>query len=68
MGEFARRGINLSKIESRPTKQAVGHYVFFVDFEAHRLDAAGAGALEGVRSLADRLHLLGSYPRGAAPG
>lgn len=61
LGEFARRGINLSKVESRPMKEALGHYVFFLDFEAHRLDAAGA--LEGVRGLVHRLWLLGSYPR-----
>jgi prephenate dehydratase len=67
LGEFARRGINLSKIESRPMKAALGHYVFFLDFEAHRLDAAGAGALSCVRGRAHRLHLLGSYPRADAP-
>jgi prephenate dehydratase len=67
LGEFARRGINLSKVESRPMKQALGHYVFFLDFEGHRLDASGADALAGVRALVHRLHLLGSYPRGAAP-
>ena len=63
MGEFASRGINLSKIESRPMKQALGHYVFFVDFEGHRLDAPCAAALESVSKLVHRLHLLGSYPR-----
>jgi prephenate dehydratase len=67
LGEFARRGINLSKVESRPMKQALGHYVFFLDFEGHRLDPSGADALEGVRALVHRLYLLGSYPRGGAP-
>jgi prephenate dehydratase len=67
LGEFARRGINLSKVESRPMKQALGHYVFFLDFEGHRLDPAAADALEGVRARVHRVHLLGSYPRGAAP-
>lgn len=67
LGEFASRGINLSKVESRPMKAALGHYVFFLDFEAHRLDAAGADALSGVRGRAHRLHLLGSYPRAVAP-
>jgi prephenate dehydratase len=66
MGEFAARGINLSRVESRPLKQALGHYVFFLDFEGHRLDPAGAAALEGVRRRVHRLYLLGSYPRGAA--
>lgn len=63
LGEFAFRGINLSKIESRPTKQAVGHYVFYLDFEGHRLDPDGAAALENVRRKVHVLHLLGSYPR-----
>jgi prephenate dehydratase len=67
LGEFARRGLNLSKIESRPTKESMGHYVFFLDFEAHRTDPAGASALAGVRSQVDALHLLGSYPRCPAP-
>ncbi len=67
LGEFASRGINLSKIESRPTKLTMGHYVFFLDFEGHRADAAGADALAGVRRCVHELHLLGSYPRSAAP-
>ncbi len=67
MGEFAQRGINLSKVESRPMKQELGHYVFFLDFEAHRDDAAAAAALEGVGARVHRLHVLGSYPRGDPP-
>lgn len=63
MGEFASRGINLSKVESRPMKQALGHYVFFLDFEGHRLDAPCAAALESLRKQVHRLYLLGSYPR-----
>jgi prephenate dehydratase len=64
MGEFAARGINLSRLESRPLKQSLGHYVFFLDFEGHRLDPDGAAALEAVRQRVHRLYLLGSYPRG----
>jgi prephenate dehydratase len=67
MGEFATRGINLSKIESRPMKEALGHYVFYIDLEAHRLEPSAAAALEGVRARVHRLHLLGSYPRAAVP-
>jgi prephenate dehydratase len=63
MGQFASRGINLSKVESRPMKQALGHYIFFLDFEGHRLDPRCAEALEGVRAMVHRLYLLGSYPR-----
>jgi prephenate dehydratase len=64
LGEFARRQINLSKIESRPNRQALGHYVFFVDFEGHRQDPLGAEAIAGVLARVHALHLLGSYPRG----
>jgi len=64
LGELARRQINLSKIESRPNRKALGHYVFFVDFEGHRSDASGAEALAGVLERVHALHLLGSYPRG----
>ena len=67
LGEFSRRGLNLSKIESRPTRSSIGHYIFFLDFEAHRRDAAGADALAGVLARVDRLHLLGSYPRCPSP-
>ncbi|HZA13190.1 MAG TPA: prephenate dehydratase [Myxococcaceae bacterium] len=67
LGEFARRGINLSRIESRPTKRAMGHYIFFVDFEGHRLDPTGAQALAGVRSRVHSLHILGSHPRAGSP-
>ncbi len=67
LGELARRNINLSKIESRPNRQALGHYVFFIDFEGHRLDAPCAAALESVARLVHRLDLLGSYPRASLP-
>lgn len=63
MGEFARRGINLSKIESRPNRQAMGHYIFFLDFEGHRQDPKGAEAIAGVLERVHSLSLLGSYPR-----
>jgi len=64
LGVFAERHINLSKIESRPSKQALGHYVFFIDFEGHRSDPRGAEAVAGVLERVHALHLLGSYPRG----
>jgi prephenate dehydratase len=65
LGELSRRGINLSKVESRPMKEALGHYVFFLDFERHRLEPGAAEALAGVRALVHRLYLLGSYPQAA---
>lgn len=65
LGEFARRGINLSKIESRPTKRIMGHYIFFLDFEGHRAEPRCAEALAGVAARVHALYLLGSYPRAA---
>ena len=64
LGELAKQQINLSKIESRPSRQTLGHYVFFIDFEGHRAEPAGAQALAGVLERVHALHLLGSYPRG----
>jgi prephenate dehydratase len=63
IAEFATRRINLSRIESRPTKTAVGHYVFFLDFEGHRAEPECADALAGVRRQVHMMLLLGSYPR-----
>jgi prephenate dehydratase len=63
LGEFAQRSINLSRIESRPNRRALGHYVFFLDFEGHRTEAASAAALAGTLNRVHALHLLGSYPR-----
>ena len=67
LGEFARRGINLSKVESRPMKEALGHYVFFLDFERHRLEpdaAAGARRRPGARAQAVRARLVPAGTRG----
>ena len=61
--EFSSRGINLNKIESRPTKQHLGRYIFWVDIDGHREDAAVADALRGVRRHASMMKVLGSYPR-----
>lgn len=60
---FAARGLNLSKIESRPTKEALGSYVFLVDVEAHRADPALRDALRKVQACTPRLKVFGSYPR-----
>ena len=64
---FADRDINLTKIESRPTKAALGHYYFLIDCEGHELDPAVAAALDEVRALTVGLRVLGSYPRAAWP-
>lgn len=63
LGEFAVRKINLTKIESRPSKKALGDYLFFVDFEGHREDPKVNEALEGVKLKTAMLKVLGSYPK-----
>jgi len=63
LGEFASRKINLTKVESRPSKKALGDYLFFVDFEGHHQEERCREALEGVRRKTAMLKILGSYPR-----
>lgn len=60
---FARHGISLSKIESRPSRRDVWDYVFFVDVEGHHTEASLHKALEEVRRKATLLKVLGSYPK-----
>jgi len=60
---FADRGINLTRIESRPTKATLGNYWFLIDCEGHLDDAPVAEAVGEVRSIAVELRVLGSYPR-----
>ncbi len=60
--EFAKRDIDLTKIESRPTKKALEDYLFYVDFKGYIKEERIAFLLEGVRKHVDRLKVLGSYP------
>ncbi|HXU25093.1 MAG TPA: prephenate dehydratase [Tepidiformaceae bacterium] len=60
---FAAAGISCSKIESRPTKEAFGEYVFLVDFQGHKDDAAGQRVLAAIRPQCAMLKVFGSYPR-----
>lgn len=62
MGELAERGINLSKIESRPRRNRPWHYLFYVDFEGHEDDPAVQEALLGILKRSSFLKVLGSYP------
>jgi prephenate dehydratase len=62
MGEFATRGINLTKLESRPRRNRPWHYVFYLDFEGHWQDPTCQQALVGLLSRAAFVKLLGSYP------
>jgi prephenate dehydratase len=61
--EFAGRGVNLCRIESRPTGEAMGKYYFFIDCEGHIEDERVGEALLGLRRNSARLRFLGSYPR-----
>jgi prephenate dehydratase len=63
--EFARRGINLTKIESRPRRNRPWQYVFYVDFDGHWQDKDAGDALVYLLNRAAFVKLLGSYP--AAP-
>ena len=62
--EFAVRGVNLTRIESRPTKERLGRYCFSIDCEGHLLDARVGDALAAVRRICADVRYLGSYPRG----
>lgn len=61
--EFSSRGINLSKIESRPSKERLGVYIFLADLDGHRTEEPLAESLERVREKCSFFRVLGSYPR-----
>lgn len=61
--QFAARGVNLSRIESRPTGNGMGRYCFAVDCEGHVADARVGEALMGLRRICADVRFLGSYPR-----
>ena len=61
--EFASRKVNLTKLESRPTRQKPWEYNFYVDFEGHRQDGAAREALESLEKNSIFLKVLGSYPK-----
>jgi chorismate mutase/prephenate dehydratase len=65
LGEFAKRNINLTKIESRPTKQKAWEYNFYLDFEGHRSEKRCAEALKALAKSGAFLKILGSYPKAA---
>jgi prephenate dehydratase len=62
LDEFARREINLTRIESRPLRRGLGEYMFFLDLEGSLADPAVAEAVAGLREHADLVRLLGSFP------
>lgn len=61
LNEFAERGVNLSKIESRPERTELGVYLFFADLDGGEDDEAVAASIAGVRSKVRNLRVLGSY-------
>jgi prephenate dehydratase len=60
--EFASRAVNLTRIESRPRKQGLGRYMFFVDLEGRSTEPHVADALDGLRTHVEMLRVLGSFP------
>ena len=63
LGEFAQRNINLFKVESRPTKQSLGEYIFLVDLAGHREESPMKDALAALSQPINMLRILGSYPQ-----
>ena len=63
LGAFAARGVNLSRLESRPARRARWEYDFWVDVDADAAEPACAAALEELRAETEIVRILGSYPR-----
>ncbi|WP_327007349.1 prephenate dehydratase [Dactylosporangium sp. NBC_01737] len=61
--ELSVRGVNLTRIESRPTGERLGRYVFFLDCGGHVAEAQMGEALQGLRRICADVRFLGSYPR-----
>ena len=67
LGEFAERGINLTKIESRPRRNKPWQYLFYLDFEGHWQEPKAEAALLGLLRQAGFVKMLGSYPMATTP-
>jgi prephenate dehydratase len=66
--EFAARSINLTKLESRPTKKGLGHYCFLIDLEGHVSEELVADCLRDLKSKVEDVKFLGSYPAAGEHG
>jgi prephenate dehydratase len=66
--QFATRGVNLSRIESRPIGDTLGRYSFSIDAEGHVADARMAEALMGLHRVCPEVRFLGSYPKAERVG
>ena len=64
---FSRHGINLTNIDSRPSRRRNWEYFFFVDAEGHFEDPNFAEALSEARHHCGEMHVLGSFPRAGEP-
>lgn len=62
LGPFCKCDINLTKIESRPSKKKLGNYIFFIDFEGHKEDKKIKDVLNTIKSKVSYVKILGSYP------
>jgi prephenate dehydratase len=61
LAELSERGVSLTRIESRPRRIGLGHYMFFADFEGAADDPPVAAAVEGLREHCQEVRVLGSY-------
>ena len=68
LGQFAARNINLTKLESRPTKQSLGDYCFVIDLSGHVADAVVADCLRDLHASLAEVKFLGSYPAAGPHG
>lgn len=68
LGQFAIRGVNLTRIESRPTGDGIGRYCFFIDCEGHVAHARVGEALMGLRRVCSAVRFLGSYHEAVLDG
>lgn len=66
--ELAVRGVNLTRIESRPTGEKLGRYAFFLDCSGHVAEVRMGEALQGLRRVCADVRFLGSYPRAGGAG
>jgi prephenate dehydratase len=66
LGQFAARDINLTNLQSRPTKRGLGDYCFIIDLEGHLADQVVADCLRDLRAHLANVKFLGSYPTGGA--
>ena len=62
LSEFAFRGVNLTKIESRPRRGRLGHYLFHVDMEGRAGEPSVADAVQALHAHCEEVRLLGTYP------